>query len=403
MKNTCISGLNAPLSDAVLRGDAVSVRALLAAGADADSRLYDVPMLILAVLRDDVPTARALLEGGASVLAESLASRRERGFMLDVQLSQLGRSLRSRGIDTDASGWFFHARAVRFASSAAMLRLLRQHGARIDGELNVCLASGEAPLELVEAFLEGEGDADAAGVAFHPAHGPALARAVLQAAERGRAGLLERLLRAGGKADQMLVGRRTPLHLAATPEVVRVLLAHGASLNAADCRGITPLGAAGNAAVADELRAQGARRLHLRPVCLPELHEAVRLNDFDRVRRLLSAGADVNACSEYGSTPLFHATGVQMTRLLLGCGADVRARDEFGSSALSFARKGEPLRLLLAALGLPEDTARPPLPPLAPRYELVTNPRAAVLPPCGVIPCSLSAACPQADLPHAEG
>ncbi len=372
------SSLATRLTDAVLRGDSESARSLLAAGADADTRDKDIPLLTLAVLRDDVPTAATLLEAGADVQAEALASRRTVGFMLSVQMHHLGAHYRALGLELDDRE-LYHALPIRFATSAAMVRLLKQHGARLGGERNARLAQGDAPTELVAALLEGEG-----GVKHNSSNIKGLVRPVLMAAAEGQAARLELMLRAGGKANQMLENFRTPLHYAATPEVVRVLLAHGACIDAPDSNYDTPLGTACSPAVAEELRAHGAKRTHLRPVYLPELHEAVRLNEFAQVRRLLDAGADVNGRSEYGTTPLFHATGMRMTRLLLDHGADARAVDAFGNSALPFIRSKAQLPLLLAAMELPTTTAQPPLPRFFPRYEALRYQGEHL--PCGIIP-----------------
>ena len=67
---------------------------------------------------------------------------------------------------------------------------------------------------------------------------------------------------------------------------------------------------------------------------------AVKTDDSAAVRRLLAAGADVNARDEAGSTLLMlaaHAGDLAMVRLLLGSGADVNASDERGWTALAKA------------------------------------------------------------------
>src|SRR5687767_14482565 len=67
------------------------------------------------------------------------------------------------------------------------------------------------------------------------------------------------------------------------------------------------------------------------------LHWAVYRNDVTEVKRLLAAGANVNASNDYGSTPLAEAavTGnVEVISRLLKAGADVRATNADGQTAL---------------------------------------------------------------------
>jgi ankyrin repeat protein len=72
-----------------------------------------------------------------------------------------------------------------------------------------------------------------------------------------------------------------------------------------------------------------------------ELLEAAADNDnsVPEVRRLLKAGADVNAC-RFGTTPLIIASTmghVQVFKELLEHGADIEAKDRIGRTALHFA------------------------------------------------------------------
>lgn len=85
-----------------------------------------------------------------------------------------------------------------------------------------------------------------------------------------------------------------------------------------------------------------------------DLLAAVRKSDLEKVRSLLAAGADVNAKSPYGATPLFFACdrgNVEIVRLLLDKGADVNIRDTFyKATPTAWAmQKGNPeiIRLLL--------------------------------------------------------
>ncbi len=79
--------------------------------------------------------------------------------------------------------------------------------------------------------------------------------------------------------------------------------------------------------------------------CADDLNEelllAARKGNVGMVRRLLDKGADINAKSPYGATPLYFAASnghLEVVRLLLERGADVNAKEAFyGSTALNSA------------------------------------------------------------------
>jgi ankyrin repeat protein len=109
----------------------------------------------------------------------------------------------------------------------------------------------------------------------------------------------------------------TPLHLAAEyghMDVVKLLLANGAEVNARDNESDTPL------------------------------HNAAKNGQKDVVELLLLKGANVNAKNNsYGDTPLHEAAREghnDVVELLLANGADVNARDEFGGTPLHGAAMG---------------------------------------------------------------
>jgi len=86
------------------------------------------------------------------------------------------------------------------------------------------------------------------------------------------------------------------------------------------------------------------------------LHLSCGGGDLDVVQVLLAARADVNATNVEGATPLLNASfqgHVEVARALLEAGADPAAKDTFGTTAMDKARNGasyEVIALLEAAL-----------------------------------------------------
>ncbi len=198
--------LHAQLLEAVLHGDAASVRTLLAVGANPnhrDGRSYalpeqeggDYPMLLLAVLRDDIPTASALLEAGADANAVSIDYlERPRNWMMAMSFNCLGWKYRPYGIKYTGPE-LYHARALDFASSAAMAELLLAHGA--DGACahhNHFLSEGKASPELTQILLRAslEASSQSEDAADFPIH---------LAAEEGYADLLKLTMERGTPAN----------------------------------------------------------------------------------------------------------------------------------------------------------------------------------------------------------
>jgi len=72
----------------------------------------------------------------------------------------------------------------------------------------------------------------------------------------------------------------------------------------------------------------------------PALLEAARTGRLATVRALLEGGADVNAASASGVTPLMEAASagrVEIAQILLDAGAELDARDRLGRTALDLA------------------------------------------------------------------
>jgi len=110
-------------------------------------------------------------------------------------------------------------------------------------------------------------------------------------------------------ADSKLTGARdkyqnVPLHHAANAAVARLLIEHGAYVNATGWMGATPL------------------------------YEAAKNGRADVVKLLIEHGADVSAKRERDDTPLHFASTAEIARLLVENGASVHARDDSGRTPL---------------------------------------------------------------------
>jgi ankyrin repeat protein len=138
---------------------------------------------------------------------------------------------------------------------------------------------------------------------------------------------------------------RTPLHEAAkgSPEIIALLVDRGASLEAKDDMGSTPLHYAATnpeKAVAAILVTHGADLAVLNKYGWSPFHEACLGGTVDVVEVLLAAGADVRIPDKDGCTPLHLAARNScpgLIDLLLKAGAELNIKDPFGSTPLHSA------------------------------------------------------------------
>lgn len=140
------------------------------------------------------------------------------------------------------------------------------------------------------------------------------------------------LLARGAAADARLSDGTTPLHLAASPEMLEVLVAAGSNLDAANAHGSTALYRLIHDRKHDLallLLEKGADPTTARPDGWTPLHEASKQDCRALVSRLIERGADVGAMTAYGITPLHLAAGLRqpgVVELLLERGAEIDAR-----------------------------------------------------------------------------
>lgn len=159
-------------------------------------------------------------------------------------------------------------------------------------------------------------------------------RAIHIAASLGESALVELLLAAGASISERDGTGKTALHVATSwgeTEVIRILLDNGAELDSRELQN------------------------DYSPLMISALH-----GEFEIVKLLVAAGADVHATTLNGYTPLMLAASLEsvenvgdlsLIRYLAGLGVDLEKADAAGVTALSFAEaRNVPVYIEIAEL-----------------------------------------------------
>ncbi len=243
-----------PLMHAAAIGSAEAVKTLLAAGADVKAKnAFEVTALVWA--SGDFEKARLLIEAGADVNARSkqgqtalITAAASAGNVETVRL------LLSKGANVKVDGGAALMGAAA-ANDAAIVRLLIENGAdakAADRAGNTALmgaASGNHVAN-VKLLLDNRADVNAASTEGGQVKNGAIAlkqlTPLLMSAAFGSTDLVETLLDAGAQVNAKDVRGMTPLMLGVASEtqnaeVVKLLVAEGADLNAKSNAGETVL------------------------------------------------------------------------------------------------------------------------------------------------------------------
>lgn len=166
------------------------------------------------------------------------------------------------------------------------------------------------------------------------------------AARNDHAATVMKLLLAGTDPNVRDAQRNTALHVAIREEsgkaVEALLKSPGTDVNAINQAGETPLMLAaikGNLDIARELVKRGAL---VNEPGWSALHYAAAGPNEHLVRWLVGQGADIDARSPNGTTPLMMAAGyggLSGAEILIAAGADVTLRNDHQLSAADFARR----------------------------------------------------------------
>jgi ankyrin-2 len=312
-----------PIAKATQDGDVAKVRELLAQGADPNARYpwgVDYTLLHMAALRGFADVAEVLLDRKADPNAANRFGERPLHLALRAGKLAVVELLLRRGADPNAVDHDgqtpLHLACWVYKDRPAYVQLLLDHGA----DVNARNRSGDTPLRLVARGREAREVADLL-----------LAKGATQdlftAAALGDEAVLGRLLAGGAEPNATDSVHQTPLMWATEaqhPKTVATLLEHRA-----DARLVNSDGEAA-------------------------LHFAAWRPSVEIAKLLLDHGADPNAKTTMGTTPLHRAAAtrrdVEMIRLLLDRGADPNLKENDGEKPLYYALhegQTEAARLLL--------------------------------------------------------
>ena len=320
--------------DALNNGNTATLQILLDAGANINARARDGKTALIAAIQNDNPAAtRLLLDRGIDFNLADNTGLTALGYAANRGNATLVQALQAKGATADArspNG----AALLRFAigqGNIAQVRELLQQGANI-AESPLYIAERGNNVEMVRLLIEHGASVNKRDFFG----GTPLAEALNSHAEDTAKLLLEK----GADPNGTDGFHRSSLFIASangSPEIVGVLLDKGADPNIRDDSGATPL----HEAMWGILR--GGRRSNAPVALSPGKNQ--NPDTLAVVTLLLDKGADINARTKEGATPLLNALAwgqSDVARLLIQRGADVNLKNKQGDSPL---RRALALRL----------------------------------------------------------
>ena len=274
----------------VRRQDADTARALLRAGADANrANRYGVRPLHIAIANGDISMVRLLLDANADPASADITGETCLMMASDTGRVDMVKALLDRKAPVDARDPQYQQTALMFAARGGyteVARLLIARGADVNGQTR----TGEVPKFRPPASNSGSKGAGIVRGGW-PERGsrdpiPGAKTSLLYAAREGHLATVQLLLSSGANIEQADADGVTPLIMAILNNqmaVAQLLIENGASVRASDWYGVTPLWAA----------------VDLRDIDISAPHQTDngvdRASAFKLIKRLVDAGADVNA------------------------------------------------------------------------------------------------------------
>jgi len=329
-----------PWMMAVVLGDLVKAQWLLGKGSRTDVvGLYDSPPLVFAAEKGDIEMCQWLLSIGCDINQPSGLSTtplevaaQAKSADLVAFLLEAGANIRNpEGTD-----------AIVQAGSADVARLLVDAGCDIDaiapdGSTVLNTATGDNQCDLVKALLDLGADPDNNSTGETALH---------TAIQFNHLDIANTLLRAGADVNQQDVDGWTPLSFARTLEATRLLLDHSARVDRTDDVGTNSIGRHQDPEMLDCLLEAASDSDIIAAGLSDVIRDAAAEGDAEVVRFALTRGADANAATSWGKTPLMEAAEhhhEDIVRILHRAGADLELTDEDGRTALFHAAAPESL------------------------------------------------------------